>query len=145
MTLANWQKGVIVLATLLAVCGAARCRHERFARELMENGYRAVPVPFPGWQVRHIRAGDRVDVLATFESNIGGSNRMATATVLQNVKVLSVRREWKKGVLVLKLNPVEAQYAALSPQQSELTVSLRTPGDNDFYPMEISSFLKFFR
>ena len=145
MTLAPWQKAGIVVLTLFVIGGAARCRRERFARELMEPGYRAVAVPFPGWQIRHIHAGDRIDVLATFQSRIGGSDRMATATTLQNVKVLAVRREWKKGVLVLKLNPNEAQYAALAPNQSELAVSLRAAGDYDVYPMEIATFLKFFR
>jgi Flp pilus assembly protein CpaB len=145
MTLKPWQKAGIVVLTTLVVAGAARCRRERFASELMEPGYRAVAIPLPLWQTRHIRAGDRVDVLATFDSTIGGSKRAATATVLQNVKVLSSRRSWKKGVLVLKLNPNEAQYAALSPNQADLTVSLRSAGDYDIYPMEIATFLRFFR
>lgn len=143
----------IVLAVLL-VSSAAACkpfdRHfgRGFARELMEDGYRAVSIPVDAYQLRVVRAGDRVDVLATFDSTAGGVKRMMTATMLQNVRVMGVVRPDKgaeKGTLVLKLNPNETQYAALGIHQAELSIALRNPGDNDIYPMEVASFLKFFR
>jgi len=138
----------VLLVFLLA--GWAKCRQERrFAREFMEDRYRAVPVQFDSWQLRHIRAGDRVDITATFEALMASNaKRKVTATMLQNIKVLGVDRPWKrseKGTLILKLNPIEAQYAFLGPSQAELGVALRNRGDNDIYPMEMSSFMRFFR
>lgn len=119
-----------------------------FARELMENGYRAVSVPVHARDLRNVRTGDRVDVLSTFDSQYGGAKRMVTATMLQNVLVLGVDgpgNGQEKGELVLKLNPVEAQYAALGARQSELSIALRRDGDGEIYPMEMASFVKFFR
>ncbi len=147
------RKRLAVVAAVLAVflaAGWAKCRQDRrFASELMENRYRAVAVQFDGWQIRHIRAGDRVDVTATFEALMaGGSKRKVTATMLQNVRVMKVDRAWRrgeKGTLVLKLNPVETQYAFLGPSQADLGVALRNRGDDEMYPMEMSSFAKFFR
>ena len=142
-----------LLALLLVSC-AAGCKlscpfsGRGFAGELMEHGYRAVSIPINAYELRRIRAGDRVDVLATFESARFESKGMVTATMLQNVKVLGVERPGKgeeKGTLVLKLNPIEAQFAALGVRQSDLSLALRSAGDNDVYPMEIVSFLRFFR
>lgn len=119
-----------------------------FAGEFMEHGYRAVSIPINAYELRRVRAGDRVDVLATFESIRVDSKGLVTATMLQNVKVLGVERPGKgeeKGTLVLKLNPNEVQFAALGVRQAELSLALRAPGDNDVYPMELVSFLRFFR
>ena len=41
--------------------------------------------------------------------------------------------------------PVETQYAFLGPSQADLGVALRNKGDNDIYPMEMSTFAKLFR
>ena len=143
-------KTAAAVLLVFVLAGWAKCRQERrFARELMEDRYRAVPVRLDAWQLRHIRAGDRVDVLATFEALMaGGAKRKATATMLQNVKVLGVDRPWKsseKGTLILKLNPVEAQYAFLGPSQADLGVALRHRGDGEIYPMEMSTFMKLLR
>ena len=144
----GWTIAAVLLVFLAA--GWAKCRQERrFARELMENRYRAVGVRFDGWQLRHIRAGDRVDVTVTFEALMAnGAKRKVTATMLQNIKVLGVERSWKpteKGTLILKLNPIETQYAFLGPSQADLGVALRNKGDDEIYPMEMASFAKFFR
>lgn len=143
-------KTVAAVLLVFLLAGWAKCRQDRrFAAELMEDRYRAVPVRLDGWQLRHIRAGDRVDVLATFEtSRGGGAKRRLTATMLQNVKVLGVDRPWKsaeKGTLILKLNPVEAQYAFLGPSEADLGVALRHRGDGELYPMEMATFAAFFR
>jgi Flp pilus assembly protein CpaB len=119
-----------------------------FARELLEARYRAVSIPINGYELRHIRTGDRVDVLATFDSQFGGAKRKLTATMLQNVLVMGVDAPCKgqeKGTLILKLNPSEMQYAALGVRQSDLSIALRRDGDNEIYPMEMASFVKFFR
>lgn len=147
------RKHGATVAAVLAVfllAGWAKCRQDRrFARELMEDRYRGVPVQFDAWQLRHIRAGDRVDVTATFEALLAsGAKRRVTATMLQNVRVLGVDRPWRrseKGTLVLKLNPMEMQYAFLGPSQADLGVSLRNRGDGDIYPLEMASFARFFR
>jgi Flp pilus assembly protein CpaB len=104
-------------------------------------------VPFEARQLRHVRAGDRIDVLSTFSTYQGGAKRILTATMLQNVKVLGVDLPCHaaQGSLILKLNPNEAQYAAGAPAQSDLAVAVRKEGDNDIYPMEMASFVKFFR
>ena len=146
------KRGKTVAAVLLVflLAGWVKCRQERrFARELMEDRYRAVAMQFDGWQIGHIRAGDRVDVMATFDTILAsGAKRKMTATMFQNVKVMRVERACKrteKGTLVLKLNPLEMQYAFLGPSQADLGVALRNKGDNDVYPMEMATFAKFFR
>ncbi len=142
---------LLLLLPLIALCGCRRPEMfgRRFASEAMENRYRAVTIPINGYELRIVRPGDRVDVLATFDSTgAAGKKMMLTATVLQNVRVLGVerpRRGEEKGSLVLKLNPNEAQYAALGVKQSDLSIALRAKGDDETYPMEMATFLKFFR
>ncbi len=114
-----------------------RCYDNR----LLENGWRAVSIPLPAYELRHVRVGDRVDVLSTFSVKQGAAKRDMTATILQDVRVLGV----DKDALVLKLNPNMAQYAALSVRQSELSIAIRKDGDADIYPMEMSTFEKLFR
>ena len=157
----------LVILSLLLTAGAFGCSKPRapesgqlrrplfnrlfgrcFARELLEDRYRAVSIPISGYELRHIRTGDRVDVLSTFDSQYSGAKRMLTATMLQNVLVLGVDPPAKgeeKSTLILKLNPNEVQYAVLGARQSELSIALRHEGDNDIYPMEMASFVKFFR
>ena len=119
-----------------------------FARGLMEDGYRAVSIPVNEYELGHIRIGDRVDVLTTFAAHTSHGPQTLTATMLQNVQVLGVRLSGDpggKGALTLKVNPVEAQYAALGVRQADCSISLRHEGDDEIHPMEMSDFGKFFR
>ena len=50
-----------------------------------------------------------------------------------------------KGTIVLLVNPNEAQYAALSLAQGQVSLSLRTEGDKELHPMEIASFKRLIR
>ena len=59
--------------------------------------------------------------------------------------VLNVRRPEKVddlGAVELLLNPVEAQYAALSIAQGDIHIVLRAAGDVELPPMEMASFRK---
>lgn len=112
-------------------------------------GRRAVGVPIDEDQLLTVKVGDRVDLIAVFDATTtAGGKRKVAATMLQNVRVLGVTKTealHAKGVVTLELNPVEAQYALLGVRQGELGLSVRGPGDLDIYPMEMSSFAKFFQ
>lgn len=112
-----------------------------YDKRLLEDGWRAVSVPLPARELRHVRVGDRVDVLSTFSVSQGVAKRAMTATLLQDVRVLGVDED----ALVLKLNPHQAQYAALGARQSDLSIALRKDGDADIHPMEMATFDKLFR
>ncbi len=113
-------------------------------------GYRGAVIPLSGDQLLYLKRGDRVDVLVTFEAVMGKkgetTKEMVTATILQTVVVLNVRRSENRempGALELMCNPVEAQYAALSvAQASKINISVRAPGDMQLHPMEMASFRK---
>ncbi|HXT01286.1 MAG TPA: RcpC/CpaB family pilus assembly protein [Elusimicrobiota bacterium] len=112
-------------------------------------GKRAVSIPIDEDQLLIVKPGDRVDVLAVFDAALAsGAKEKVSATFLQNVRVLGVATTGAihgKGVLTLELNPIEAQYALLGVRQADLGVALRTPGDVEIYPMEMSAFYRFFR
>jgi Flp pilus assembly protein CpaB len=111
-------------------------------------GYRALALPFPAHQVLFVSAGDRIDVMTTFTAEMGDSKSSrkedVTATILQNIVVLAVDR--KEGVILIELNPNEAQYAALfAAKDKTLWLSKRAPGDKEMHPMEMASAKKLFR
>lgn len=113
-------------------------------------GYRGVSLPVPAVQTLFLNAGDRVDLLVTFEAITKGDvKEMVTATILQNIIVVNVFRPGDAdgtGVVQLLCNPNEAQYAALSLAQSKrMNVTRRAPGDVEMQPMEMASFKKLFR
>lgn len=112
-------------------------------------GKRAVSLPIDEDQLLVVKPGDRVDLVAVFDATIAsGTKEKVAATFLQNVRVLGVATTGSlrgKGVLTLELNPLEAQYALLGVRQADLGVALRTPGDVEIYPMEMSAFYRFFR
>lgn len=117
-------------------------------RSLLQDGFRAVTVPIDGLQLRNLRTGDRIDLLATFAARVAGNDQKVTATILQNVPVVGIDMPAKgqaKGGLTLLLNPTEGQYAMLSSEQSDLAVALRRDGDDEMYPMEMATFVKLFR
>jgi pilus assembly protein CpaB len=126
-------------------------------------GYRgAVLSVEPGMQ-ELLKPGDRVDVLATFDAVMAeGRREKVTATILQNVLVLSVganlgqgqnagqakaagEREEKRALFAdramisVALNSSELQYLALMTRQAELTVGVRGLGDREMHPIPIAS------
>lgn len=134
----------LLLAVLLAAPAAA------FAADkapLLPAGYRAMALPFPSHQLRFVEPGDRIDIMVTFEADLGGKEKTreeVTATILQNVVVLAVDRT--QGALQIILNPNEAQYAALfAAKDKTLWLSKRAAGDTEMHPMEMASARKLFR
>ena len=111
------------------------------------KGYRGTAIPAPGDQLLYVRKGDRIDLLVTFEAATEKeATETMTATILQNVLVINVRKPEKTeetGAIELLLNPVEAQYAALSVAQGKnVNITVRSPGDTELHPMEMASFRK---
>ncbi|MCX5788375.1 MAG: RcpC/CpaB family pilus assembly protein [Elusimicrobia bacterium] len=114
------------------------------------KGYRGVAVPLPWYQVLFVEKGDRLDVFVTFEAKMkDGSKEKVTATILQNVVAVNVKKADKVddglGVIELLLNPNEAQYIALALKQGEVHVASRAADDTEMKPMEMASFRKLFR
>ncbi|MBI5246877.1 MAG: hypothetical protein HY923_06820 [Elusimicrobia bacterium] len=112
----------------------------------LASGYRALSLPFPDHQLRWLEAGDRVDLMTTFEALLGKkgdeSKEEVTATILQNVRVLAVDKTL--GIVQLEVNPNEAQYAALFTSKTNW-LSKRAPDDKEMKPMEMANARKLFR
>lgn len=129
--------------------GSVKAAKSSFDKAGPARGRRSVGVPVPEDQLLTVKTGDRVDLLAVFDRvNGAGAKEKTAATILQNVKVLGVTRTddlRAMGVLTLELNPIEAQYALLGVRQADLGVAVRSPGDDEKYPMEMSAFFKLFR
>ena len=114
------------------------------------KGYRGTSIPLGGDQLLFLKKGDRVDVLVTFDAKMEDADKKErkekiTSTFLQNILVINVRKPEKideTGAAELLLNPVEAQYAALSISQGKITVVVRAVGDTELHPMEMASFRK---
>jgi len=128
-------------------------------------GYRGAILPADSDLIKLIKPGDRVDILVTFDVIVGDKKEKVTATILQNVLVLGVGSNLgqgisadlakkqsaqeaamqsfsDKGVLSLALNPIEAQYLALSQKVGEVNIVVRALGDVEIHYMEIASFKK---
>ncbi len=131
-------------------------------------GYRGSILPVDNELMKLIKPGDRVDVLVSFDAQFQDRKEMVTATILQNVLVLGVGTNLgqgkdaktaqsaekseaaaaafsERGVLSLALNPMEAQYLALSGRLGQTAVVVRGMGDVEMHPMEMASFRKLFR
>ncbi|HAH06872.1 MAG TPA: hypothetical protein DCM05_10160 [Elusimicrobia bacterium] len=114
----------------------------------LPDGYRGVSLPVDGHQLAFIKKGDRVDVLVTFEANMTDAKEKVTATIMQNLVVLDVVKPAKltdPGVILLIVNPNEAQYAALAQIQGTIHIVLRAKGDTKMTPMEMAAFRKLFK
>lgn len=139
------------LAVLLgAVLGRSWRRHFGSSRNraLMTADSRSFALRADADELRGLRPGDRVDVLAVFDAAIRGEALKHSATILQNVMVLGTGPSAKpdgRAVVYLMLNPVEAQYAALASRQGDVVVALRRPGDREMHPLEMSDFRSLFR
>lgn len=71
-----------------------------------------------------------------------------TATLMKYVLVLDVRRSESsagKRVLLMALNPNEAQYVALASDSGKIRIILRGEGDMEDHPMELASLSRLFR
>lgn len=128
---------------------SARVVKSAFGKSGPAQGHRSVGVPVPEDQLLSVKAGDYVDLLAVFDRINGTGIREKTAAmILQNVKVLGVTTTGDlhgTGVLTLELNPLEVQYALLGVRQAALGVAVRSPGDVEKYPMEMSTFYRLYR
>jgi len=156
----NKIKLMVVCAAVLAAPAALFAAEEKPAEAVtvssgtgvgapvgLAKGYRGTAIPVGGDQLLYVKKGDRVDVLVTFEATTGKDRKETlTATILQNVIVINVSRPEKvddQGAIELLLNPVEAQYAALSVAQAKnINISVRSIGDTELHPMEMASFRK---
>lgn len=129
--------------------GTVKVAKSSFDKAGPARGRRSVGVPVPEDQLLTVKPGDHVDLLAVFDRfNAAGVKEKTAATILQNVKVLGVTTTADlraTGVLTLELNPIEAQYALLGVRQADLGVAVRSPGDEEKYPMEMSAFFRLYR
>ncbi len=144
MTLSRW----LVLAVAAVAAWALARGPRELDRALLPSGDRAVSVALDDGQIRALRPGDRVDLIAVFDARQGAVQDRLAATILQNVEVVGVSlasNGKSKGVLRLSVNPTEAEYAALAASQSELSVALRAPGDAEMHPMEMASLRRLFK
>lgn len=134
------------LAVVLVLNAAPALAADKPPLELT-TGYRSLSLPFPSHQLRFIAAGDRIDILTTFYTTLGDkekSKEQVTATIMQNVRVLSVDRT--EGVVLLEFNPNEAQYAALfASKDNTLWITRRALNDKEMHPMEMANAKKLFR
>ncbi|WP_296164807.1 Flp pilus assembly protein CpaB [uncultured Brevundimonas sp.] len=92
-----------------------------------------------------ILPGDRVDVVLTRETNLGNVGategdrpKFASATVLQNIKVLAIDQSTRAGddaqavvgaTATLEVAPTDAEVLALAKAEGELSLSLRSYAD----------------
>lgn len=140
-----------ILAVLIAAALAATPAAGAAAAALeLADGYRSMSLTLDSDQTAFTKAGDRIDILVTFEVLIKDERKeKVTATILQNVVVLKVidsLSQSGKTVLLLMVNPNEAQYLALSIDgKRELRIINRKKGDKVMHPMEMASFRKLFR
>ena len=142
--------GILAVLAAFAACSAKQKAVPGAANvEAVPPGYRGVAIPLPASQIEFVRKGDRVDVFVTFEARMADNSKgKVTATVLQNILILDVRKPASldgQGAVELVLNPTEAEYAALSLQQGAINLALRAQGDTQMSTMEMASFRKLFR
>lgn len=127
-------------------------------------GYRASVLPVERDMAALMKPGDRVDIVVTFEAVFAqGGRRKVTATILQNVLVLSVGRDLgagqtgkgddelkkaasleEKEAISVAVNPIEFQYLELASDAGHLGVSLRAPGDIEIHPIKMADFATLF-
>ena len=88
---------------------------------------------------------DYVDVLVTFDAVMKDERHQnVTATLLQNVQVITVGTDDNTAYVVLALSPRDAQYLALAQKDGNISITLRAAGDEANYLMEIATFEKLF-
>ncbi|MFC1522972.1 Flp pilus assembly protein CpaB [Elusimicrobiota bacterium] len=132
-------------------------------------GLRAASVSVEADIMGLTKPGDRVDILCTFSvTGQGGGQEFVTATILQNILVLSVggdmgavlspeeQKKKKKssgeklaiseeGFLSVAVSPLESQFLILGKKQGDISVVLRPLGDIEKHFIEMASFRKLFK
>lgn len=113
----------------------------------VEKGRRAVSIPVNNITAMHglINAGDRVDVLVTFNAP-GEQKTPATSTIIQNVPVLAVNgnlategaSKQEPQTVTVMVEPEQAQQIALAIQQGSIQLALRSPDDSDIVQLRTS-------
>lgn len=106
----------------------------------------SVPVDTAHGLIGHIRTGDRVDVLAGLNAEVGntGRGRPVVRTLLQNVLVLATPRDpeeikqGKTGDVTLRVDDREAAALAYVAENGKVWVALRPPaGSSDERPTTV--------
>ncbi len=133
-------------------------------------GLRAAVISVPSDMSSLTKPGDRIDVLVTFpvQAPGGGSSEFVTATILQNILVLSVGSDMggvlhpdaatamkskakdklqvsEEGFLSVAVSALEAQFLTLGKKQGDVSIVLRPLGDIERHFIEMASFRKLFR
>ena len=111
------------------------------AQGRMRENYPAVSVPIAADKVSAVRAGDRIDILATIDAAGPGTGKKhkRTITLLQNILVLDIARSVcrpARSILLLAMNYKQVQQAALAWDTSEIQVAARNPADTETHVME---------
>lgn len=110
----------------------------------MREDYPAFSAPIAADKAAAVRAGDRVDVLATVDAAgpAGVKKHKRTITLLQNVLVLDISKSVcrpSQRILLLALNYLQVQQAALAWDTAEIQIVVRNAADTETYPMESAS------
>ena len=115
-------------------------------RGQLTGDQRAVSIPLDSAHglTSHIRAGDRVDILAGFSGAGAGRGRAVLRTLMQNVLVLDVpssdgKSSSKKSDVTLRVTDKQAAALAFSAENGDIWLSLRPPsGASQQTPSTIS-------
>lgn len=107
----------------------------------MREDYPALSAPIAADKVASVRPGDRIDVLATVAAAgpAGAKKHKRTVTLLQNILVLDIGNSVcrpSQRILLLALNYLQVQQAALAWDTAEIQVLARNASDTETYPME---------
>jgi len=114
------------------------------------GGYNALSFSLATAKTMFVRAGDRVDVLATVNIKKPGQfkAKMLTVTLLQNLRVLANRASAfhpGQNLLLLEMNWTDAQDLALALDTAEVQLISRNKTDMDIHPMSPASLDRLFR
>ncbi|MCX5786756.1 MAG: RcpC/CpaB family pilus assembly protein [Elusimicrobia bacterium] len=101
-------------------------------------------------KVMFVQVGDRIDVLATLDLKEPKKQKLqkTTLTLLQNIRVLDIRRSEShpgRSILLLEPNFNEAQYAALAWNNADVQVLSRNKKDAEIHSMQPATFDYLFR
>lgn len=99
------------------------------------SGFRLVALSVPTHEARLVRPRDRIDVIAT--NPLPDQKGSSASTILQNILV--IRSEFidqDRGLVLVALNPNEAQYVAMDSGTNNLHITVRPKSDNGAKPME---------
>ncbi|WP_424246078.1 pilus assembly protein CpaB [Elusimicrobium posterum] len=97
------------------------------------------------YEAQALEEGSLIDILYTFEAVMrDGKTEPVTATLLQRIKVLDSKEYGDKGVLLLAIDPRDAQYLALAVETGSVRVILRNNGDLLTPPIKLATMSSIF-